>query len=75
MSVADVALGNANYAVGLANSRGCYHGACFETCPCLCLRIPATLQALAHANVDLLAEEVALLASHGDSTGTSTALN
>ena len=65
----------------------CYHGACFETCACLRSRTLGTLQALAHACVDLLAEEVALLASHatteasrshdinGDSAGTSTALN
>ena len=40
------------------------HAACFVTRPCVCPRSPGTLQALAHASVDLLAEEVALLARH-----------
>ncbi len=66
---------------------GRYHAACFVTRPCLCPSTLGTLEALAHASVDLLAEDVALLArqatneasrSHGingDSVGTSTALN
>ena len=55
--------------------RGRYRAACFVTRPCLCPRTPGTLQALAHASVDLPAEEVALLASHdGPSHGRSTLL-
>ena len=44
--------------------RGCYQAACFVTRPCLCPCTPGTLQALARASVDLLAEDLALLTRH-----------